>query len=784
MAIKQYRDTDGDSSTFDPRDPISFSEILQEFGVDADPSFKDYYRDNAKAFVKSANFDKGYTEAFAALQWAQINPNDNTRMLIFNAGVQVGLAQGYAVQPGERVIITNDTTGIGQPGGEIQIEVENQFSPSGRYRIRHRDAANLIIPKEGSAISFSDFYGSSKDLSSTAAEAVEGVQHIKINYGSRGEPKVSKNVTLLDLLDDNATFADLPFLIRRITLTIPSDYVIYSDNPSTPALSITGIPDTIDLTINVSGHVLGAGGEGGSANIDPYSTSRNGGDGGTGLYVDHDGLVDINIVQDNDSSTFPVIAGGGGGGGAGYMSNDQYVAGGGGGGGAGWGDGGDGFIRDVSTGEEIIDNAVRHESTTYIESPTVMNQPGNGAKAWFDFLKFSGDDPNERFMVDLNNPAEFQTSLTTAQVMDAIIPNGGNQGGPGGNLFDAINMAPGQYRHFYTSPDYKTTYDDNLASPAPASVHTFDTSNPMVPAGMTNAWCQLNRGGGYKQQWIIVDGEVIGFDTASRTNNTTYHPNFNGTGRTFSRGGFVEGGININESNNSASFRWFYYKLVENDSGVAGNYFQFTRTNAANPTEILGTGARIDTRMHLTSGAGGGIHPTGSHKPAYPTRAYNSGSDPFGLLSAMLGVSNIRRMHNDDGLTSIGGYGGSSVGVSFTGEVDPSVNVAGGRTMQFTPTNISTSNTNLPDTSDRRAGGGAGGGGFGGPGGQAGSSFFDSSVGIYRTFSTNQENYTQLQSTGRGGQPGSAIEVNDADHVTGNSSLPEIHIMGAKTLIG
>lgn len=104
------------------------------------------------------------------------------------------------------------------------------------------------------------------------------------------------------------------------TLEIPSNFWIWSDNPSQPALII----DVPNMTLTNNGYIIGRGGNGGGT----------GGDGGTAIDVIADGVTILNNAG-------AYIAGGGGGGGGTFGSTASGVMWmGGGGGGAGGGNGG------------------------------------------------------------------------------------------------------------------------------------------------------------------------------------------------------------------------------------------------------------------------------------------------------------------------------------------------------------------------------------------------------------------------------------------------------------
>ena len=119
------------------------------------------------------------------------------------------------------------------------------------------------------------------------------------------------------------------------TLIIPSGLYVWSDDTSTPALTVD-----ISCTIINQGNIMGRGGNGGSGNStvgsDP-SNVRAGGDGGSAIKI-NSGVSGVVITNEYGGNIF----GGGGGGVGGYYAHTVLPRVGGGGGGAGGGDGGNG----------------------------------------------------------------------------------------------------------------------------------------------------------------------------------------------------------------------------------------------------------------------------------------------------------------------------------------------------------------------------------------------------------------------------------------------------------
>lgn len=116
------------------------------------------------------------------------------------------------------------------------------------------------------------------------------------------------------------------------TLNVPSNLWVWSDSISTPAL-IVDIP----CTVNISGKVIGRGGDGGwytGSDAVNSGSATNGQNGGNAISITSSG---VSIILNSGA----YIAGGGGGGGGGrYFADTNNVKVAGGGGGAGGGSGG------------------------------------------------------------------------------------------------------------------------------------------------------------------------------------------------------------------------------------------------------------------------------------------------------------------------------------------------------------------------------------------------------------------------------------------------------------
>ena len=158
------------------------------------------------------------------------------------------------------------------------------------------------------------------------------------------------------------------------TLEIPSNFWIWSDNPSQPALII----DVLNMTLTNNGYIIGRGGNGGSK-------SSSGGAGGTAIDVIANGVTILNNAG-------AYIAGGGGGGGGALDNTDSDGVGGGGGAGggiAGTSYGGAGGTPG-SIGESAGDGARKNNSPSSVAGiggphggfgGTLSSQDG-GAASW------------------------------------------------------------------------------------------------------------------------------------------------------------------------------------------------------------------------------------------------------------------------------------------------------------------------------------------------------------------------------------------------------------------
>ena len=167
------------------------------------------------------------------------------------------------------------------------IHVEAGGSSGSQASINDSDIRVLIGKGSGATMSFSEWYGASREITLTSAGLVNG-------------QKQRKQITISNFISSGGI------------LVVPSDIWVWSDSTSTAALIID-----IPCTLKNYGKIIGRGGNG-------ASVSSNGNAGGPAIRVQSSGVSIINY-----SGAF--IAGGGGSGARG------------GGGGAGGGSGGTGY---------------------------------------------------------------------------------------------------------------------------------------------------------------------------------------------------------------------------------------------------------------------------------------------------------------------------------------------------------------------------------------------------------------------------------------------------------
>jgi len=170
-------------------------------------------------------------------------------------------------------------------------------------------AGRTINSTLGGETDFADYYGASAEVDlPTSGSTINGQSQLK-------------EITASSYISSGGT------------LNVPSNLWIWSDSISTPAL-IVDIP----CTVNISGKVIGKGGDGGwytGSDAVNSGSATNGQNGGNAISITSSG---VSIILNSGA----YIAGGGGGGGGGRFfadTNNVKVAGGGGGAGGGSGGG-------------------------------------------------------------------------------------------------------------------------------------------------------------------------------------------------------------------------------------------------------------------------------------------------------------------------------------------------------------------------------------------------------------------------------------------------------------
>ena len=128
------------------------------------------------------------------------------------------------------------------------------------------------------------------------------------------------------------------FISAGETLIIPSGLYVWSDDTSTPALTVD-----ISCTIINQGNIMGRGGNGGEGS--GSNSVRAGYNGGSAIKI-NSGVSGVVITNESGGNIF----GGGGGGYAGKYTTSSIPQAGGGGGGAGGGEGGSGINNSSSGG--------------------------------------------------------------------------------------------------------------------------------------------------------------------------------------------------------------------------------------------------------------------------------------------------------------------------------------------------------------------------------------------------------------------------------------------------
>ena len=223
-------------------------------------------------------------------------------------------------------------------------EIEAEFgaqNPRSLGSYRHTQTVNGLtfngidsgIPPSGE-IKFSDFYSKSLNI---VVDCYSGSTESRINAKNN---KWNNN----DIVIINPSTVSKKEEGTKITIRVNKKFGSDKSNQQHCALR-TGTwnnPAQIIVDLGSSAEIYGAGGDGGQGANGTSTNGFSGGDGTSGLGIEHQGTV----INYRSGSLISAGFGGGGGGGGGRETskNDRRAGGGGGGGGAGFpaGDGGDG----------------------------------------------------------------------------------------------------------------------------------------------------------------------------------------------------------------------------------------------------------------------------------------------------------------------------------------------------------------------------------------------------------------------------------------------------------
>ena len=170
------------------------------------------------------------------------------------------------------------------------------------------------------------------------------VQSLQQYYGQSSETSLPTSGSTINGQAQLKEITASTYISSGGTLIVPSNLWVWSDNINRAALIID-----VPCTVNISGKVIGRGGDGGwytGSNATAAGSATNGEDGGDAISITSSG---VSIILNSGG----YIAGGGGGGGGGWYfadTNNVKVAGGGGGAGGGSGGGNSGIFGRTENG--------------------------------------------------------------------------------------------------------------------------------------------------------------------------------------------------------------------------------------------------------------------------------------------------------------------------------------------------------------------------------------------------------------------------------------------------
>jgi hypothetical protein len=542
------------------------SEIKTEHGGDSDPSLKEYYRN--EGFVQSSDFDMGFNNNYSAGLYAIKDPGDpNNKMIVRAEPVLDGAIFDFGVvniQPGGSGIFTDERYDDLEREVVIDtVHVEGTGNATtGKYRVKTRNTENSFIPKTGQPISFSDLYGTKKELDGYSFDSSIGKLYITVTKDhSLSNMDTADNDFLLDypgsnidrekfiplvtaknLLENSGIYQDKRSSVKIVEFIIPAGTIVYSPDSTRPAFDIDGISSDIKIILNLGGRIVGGGGNGGDGDYDGASASRSGKDGSTGLRVNHDGEFVLSVSSESEYA----ICGGGGGGAAGYYRfSDGKVVGAGGGGGAGRSLGGAARYDSQIVSKSAYPYNASNTATTGFTPNGLTNHISYylGNSPYWDRLEgldelvdrfvddayygqtslwadresgyssrhVSGWDADRRAMS--TNSARVTTTgyKEINEVVRARQQFGG--AGAGGSLILKTNPQWHGVNLPYTKPDYIHETNDFFTREDPRFVQN-------VPEGFTNGWIIEHidgTGGGYYA--IVEEGKVIYSDYSGNIRN-------------------------------------------------------------------------------------------------------------------------------------------------------------------------------------------------------------------------------------------------------------------------
>ena len=241
---------------------------------------------------------------------------------------------------------------IKSSGSELRFfDIEAEFgaqSPRSLGSYRHTQTVNGLtfngidtgVPSSGE-IKFSDFYGKSLNI---VVDCFSGSTESRIN--AKNNKWNNNNIVII-----NPSTVSKKEEGTRITIRVNKRFGSDKSDPQHCALR-TGSwtnPAQVIVDLGSNAEIYGAGGDGGNGAQGTTTNGFSGGDGTSGLGIEHQGTV----INYRSGSLISAGFGGGGGGGGGRETskNDRRAGGGGGGGGAGFpfGTGGEGGVPQAGT---------------------------------------------------------------------------------------------------------------------------------------------------------------------------------------------------------------------------------------------------------------------------------------------------------------------------------------------------------------------------------------------------------------------------------------------------